>query len=977
MLIRSESEGRVFECALQFAVFAAYDSLYAASFVGRPAPAQAIAAGLVSSSKKWFTLVMDDGKTNRIQSSADTVRVVTEKIEDVVHVLVLPKTKSMVVLAPDGDMDKALRAWACDQWAVPKEFDYTQIFRSSGLEVIIDAETPWASLQAFKIRSLIHLGWRENEINEEKVLEGIKIALRNGTLTIPPSSVAGFFDPGMTLQEYLKANARIFAEMLAQLKPLHDPETCKNLHPAIVMERIPFPAQAHTIQGLSEAIKRENLTVCAADMGTGKSIISLGVSNVMYHHRNKRPTRVLLSAPGITVPKWESIEIGETLPDANVTVIRSTDDAAHYLRQARDGTLPDGLSFVLVGIDRSKLGPDPWCCASWKRIIGVDAWGRSKLTEDYAWHCPSCGKWLPDPSVGKEGEAMPAGWTLFANETYEKDMFNANGVAKRRIKWAMPPRMRKCPHCNEPIWRPALKSRDETRNAPRWYVSDILKRLGRHFHLYICDEIHQTKAEDSGRGYAFSQMVKASKKTLALTGTLLNGMSTSIKEILWRTDPASLLKLGFDHKTGMVTWASRYGVLERVIRTSEDDEGVVTHRKKVQKQPKERPGIAPELVATHLLHRAVFLELQDLDLPLVELEETPLFVDLEPEHLSEYKHFHKELHDLCARAYAAGNNGAFARFIPATINAVDRADLDSIVEIGKGHVEFTGFGEENFTTKELQLVDIVRKNLAEDRGCVVYTFYTGFYNVHSRLQRVLAKHGIDAEILDVGTSTEDRFEWLQQAAERDVKVFICNLRLVEVGLDLIAWPTLIFFEMSYDINSVRQAARRAWRIGQMQGCRVYYIMANGTQQIAQFESCMSKRAHAMLAEGKLDRSELAAYGRDVSNALAVDLASCIASEDLGRKWAGLAVKDMGIETVKESEFKKVLAIARKKLVNETLTLCGLEPDYEEEPEEETTIERPRVIWSDAFVAPKRRRKPKVVPGQMSIFDLLGIVEVAV
>jgi hypothetical protein len=630
------------------------------------------------------------------------------------------------------------------------------------------------------------------------------------------------------------------------------------------MERIPFPAQAHAIQGLVAALKRENLAICAADMGTGKSLVSIGVSNVMYHERNKMPTRVLLSAPGITIPKWEGVELKDTVPDANVTVIRSTDDAARYLRQARDRTLPGGLNFILVGIDRAKLGPDPWCIAEWRRIIEIDGaeYGPGKASlKEHAWHCPSCGKWLPDPRSAKDGEEIPAGWTLFVEKPLEKGMFNASGIAQRQIPWIMPPRLRKCPRCNEPLWRPALKSRGETRNAPRWYVADIFKRLGKHFHLYIADEVHQTKAEDSGRGFAFSQMVKASKKTLALTGTLLNGMSTSLKNILWRTDPASLLKLGFNHKTGVVAWASRYGVLERVIRTSDEDEGVVTVRKKVQRQPQEKPGIAPELVATHLLHRSVFMELQDLDLPLVEMKEVPEFVDLDPLHLASYKDFHSRLYDSCKAAYVRGNRGAFSRFIPATINSVDRSDLDHIVEVSKETTKFSGFGGDYYNSKELRLVDIVKENLAENRGCVIYAYYTGSYNVHARLKKVLRAHGIESEILEASTSAEERFEWLQNAADRGTRVLIANLRLLDVGLDLLAWPTLLFYQMSYDINSVRQAARRAWRIGQMRESRIHYFVASATQQIAQFESCMTKRAHALLAEGKLDRSELAEYGR--------------------------------------------------------------------------------------------------------------------
>ncbi|WP_269056707.1 hypothetical protein, partial [Paenibacillus tundrae] len=42
---------------------------------------------------------------------------------------------------------------------------------------------------------------------------------------------------------------------------------------------------------------------------------------------------------------------------------------------------------------------------------------------------------------------------------------------------------------------------------------------------------------------------------------------------------------------------------------------------------------------------------------------------------------------------------------------------------------------------------------------------------------------------------------------------IMNASLVQVGLDLLEWPNLNFWQLNDDINAVRQAGRRAWRIG--------------------------------------------------------------------------------------------------------------------------------------------------------------------
>lgn len=112
-----------------------------------------------------------------------------------------------------------------------------------------------------------------------------------------------------------------------------------------------------------------------------------------------------------------------------------------------------------------------------------------------------------------------------------------------------------------------------------------------------------------------------------LTGTLVNGKSTSIKEILWRTNPKSLLDKGMNDSTGDLTWAERYGKLKQIVYLQDEvnHQGWVTRQRKPM-QPTEEPGIAPHMTAEFLLHKTAFLDLEDLGLPLVELKEKPIFI---------------------------------------------------------------------------------------------------------------------------------------------------------------------------------------------------------------------------------------------------------------------------------------------------------------------------------------------------------------
>lgn len=135
-------------------------------------------------------------------------------------------------------------------------------------------------------------------------------------------------------------------------------------------------------------------------------------------------------------------------------------------------------------------------------------------------------------------------------------------------------------------------------------------------------------------------------------------------------------------------------------------------------------------------------------------------------------------------------------------------------------------------------------------------------------------------------------------------------------------------------------------------------MADGTQQLAQFEVCMEKRANALLTEGRLDRSELSRYVMKKHAMIAADIAECIASEEIGARWTELAAKDIeDVETVEEDRFREVLREANERLANETLRLCGI-AEEEIETAEAKTEEKPAYADLLVFVPVRTRRKKK-------------------
>jgi hypothetical protein len=973
------NNNRAFSGQLHFVVYDNTSTLIAASFAGIDTSVRAISASalegrdmrVIEGGKSVLEIHCVYGEYRRIERTVNG---------PITHGLVLKKAavfdeqhEAPVVLAPDGNIRRAVGRYMMARYALPQEWmdEYMDIIPPDGIEELQIKINPlnkkYKNLKAVIISS--------HYSTEEFILGEIDNRLKTGKLVIPPAPdpdmPRGQFDPGWSLKEYMTANAHVLASQLKHVRPRHVPGQ-DPLDPALAeMKRTPFPSQAHMIQGLVNALKEQDTAFCGADMGCGKSIMALGVAHLMHKAKKGKGMSVLLSAPGITIPKWVDNEIRATLPGAKVRILSSTADAARYARAIKNGYKPDGLEFVLVGIDRAKLGPEPWPAAIWKR---------ARNTRIYAWHCPDCGQPLRDPDARDEEDSL-AYWDVLAygeppeNNTGPK---TSNNLPEGfQVKWKNNPKVTKCTNCHAVLKRPALKARGETKNRPRYYISRILKKLRRHFDLFICDEVHQTKAQDSGRGDAFAQMVKAAKKCLFLTGTLVNGKSTSIKEILWRTDPAALIRAGFNHKSGMVAWASRYGVLKRITRVTEEDLGYHTRRKRTELQPTEEPGIAPQMIAQFLLHKVAFMELGDLGLPVVKLVERPVLMDLDKDHGGEYGPFHEMLYDACRKAMIASSgvarSGAFSKFIPATINYADRPDLGARVEIGRNLITAPEFSPDYYHAKERWLVETVKRELAENRNVIIGTHYTDGYGINWRLKEVLKAHGIESHVMTSSISTDKRVEWFARKAEENARVVILNMSLAEVGLDLLFWNTAVIYQLKYDINTVRQFSRRIWRIGALKECRVYYPVYNGTQQMSQFQNVMKKRGHAMMAEGRIDKSELAEFARDAHSAMASDLASCLADAGVADKWTELAAKDIdkNLRMVGESNYKDELQKAMRELAQETLRLCGVGTgNVSSTPKQKTDKPTITDMWLQLKdqIKPRRQRKASSSEGQLTLFD---------
>jgi hypothetical protein len=158
--------------------------------------------------------------------------------------------------------------------------------------------------------------------------------------------------------------------------------------------------------------------------------------------------------------------------------------------------------------------------------------------------------------------------------------------------------------------------------------------------------------------------------------------------------------------------------------------------------------------------------------------------------------------------------------------------------------------EEQLYSKERKLIEEIRRELAEERRCQVFAVYTQKHDVTARLQRILASEGIRTAVLRASVDTSKREAWYARQIREGVQVVISHPKLVETGLDLLDFPTILFYESGYSLHTLRQASRRSWRIGQRRPVRVRFLCYEGTMQTACLRLMGKKLLVALTMEGK-------------------------------------------------------------------------------------------------------------------------------
>jgi superfamily II DNA or RNA helicase len=460
-----------------------------------------------------------------------------------------------------------------------------------------------------------------------------------------------------------------------QNPPIYD-EVPNAVRAAIMdnMSRRPFDAQQRVVQAVTRLLvdQGEKASVINAEMGTGKTMMSIAAAAVMNHEGYRR---TLVLSPPHLVYKWRR-EILESIDNARVWVLNGPDTLAKLikLREAYGAVEHDGPEFFILGRVRMRLGFH-WKTVVAKRLRHVrqpvnqsDPHADSTtLSYDYA-ACTDCGR------IQHDVEGQPIRYADFAAQTEKRKACLACGSPL----WTLHrPRQQQAKSrkelvieamCQIPTIGPKTAQQlvqsfgtemmeqmladnvydfinlmDENgdlvfndRRANRmersmanlefgfgqggYQATEFIKRYlpDRYFDLMIVDEGHEYKNDGTAQGQAMGVLANKVNKLLLLTGTLMGGYASDLFFLLWRILGNRMREDGYRYNeqgslgSAAMSFMREHGVLKDVYKESESTSLRTSRAKKMTVRTSKAPGFGPKGIARYVLPYTAFLKLKDI-----------------------------------------------------------------------------------------------------------------------------------------------------------------------------------------------------------------------------------------------------------------------------------------------------------------------------------------------------------------------------
>lgn len=767
----------------------------------------------------------------------------------------------------------------------------------------------WTLGEPFEVWELRH------RADGKEIAEVLAEGLKNGKIEIPGAKSGEMvFSRINGMSSYLREFGGVIAERIRdQFSPLFDPSAEFLSAPVLEVNETIFQqtgyrlynAQLAAAEALKRTLRQSKFAMLIAECGVGKSKIGLTALESWRAEQGGGAHFNLVLCPSHITGKWVR-EIGETLPHTLAAVVRTLSDIEELYAQHRE---TGKTTYAVISKETARDGYMRRPAVRW-----------NPLKKGFV--CPDCGSLImTNRTVCGESQTVPANALFFLSENRQNHKCPECGS----ILWTAADRAEQCEWVkiglygfvhrrfvrNYPELHRNPKGREEIRKLaenPKHFM--VMKGAQRRVSLseyikakfqgrvdgLIADELHQYAA-NSGQGDAMGELYAAAKKCIGMTATLINGYSSGIFYLLFRTLPAKMLLDGKQFHD-ITAFNHEYGVFEseyEVVFPEYNAKKRTVHR---NKRERLRPGVSPLVYSRFLLERSVFLSLFDMGKELPEYEEIPVPLQLSEDVDKGYRDILSAFKDICKcdPKIVAKVQSDFLNLLIAYPDQPYRHKPVLDPET-KGRVLYKPpeVITEAPNAKDLYTLHLVGKKVDKGEKCLLYVNWTRL-ETRERLRKLLTGQGIQTEIMQETIQPCKREDWIRKRIREGMQVLIVNPQCVETGLDLNAFTTLIFYDMGYKLFTFRQASRRSWRINQTAPrVEVYLLYFQNTMQERAITLMATKLAVAETIEGTNFSDEgLAAMGScdNLSTVMARELSAGIREDtvdvrDAFRKMANL------------------------------------------------------------------------------------------
>lgn len=788
-----------------------------------------------------------------------------------------------------------------EEW---KGYLYTELDRASFIRPVIVAFSP----EPIEMYEVI--------VDEKRVAKIISHGLKTKQITFSDAPKSG--NVYRSFDSYMPAFAKTFKSIIGNLsKPKHKNGHIRKetLQWFEQLKRKPLDGQKDPMEAALKALKEKGKVNIVGECGTGKSFQMSAAAYIDSRYSNKA-MKLLVYCPDTLVNTVWRDEIHQTIPDCSVHVIHRIQDLIDFERAGYLHDEADRAFILSQGAGKAGYTLKPavrWSKA--KQAFQCETCGAPvlKKTANPAhvlfpeepkyielpapfdhfksqrynnYKCSECEEvlWGPNNRKATTYKAFISGEAMTKKESY---LYISGHVKGYFPKDAKPVRERlkvlvreshDAPVEEEGKYRRNIEgfrnlqmtiegTLAEARKIQPYQVSIaqyIFKKLKRTFTHLICDEFHEYQGE-SARSEACSKLIASVPKVITGTGTAMNGYAKSRFFTDYMLFPEKLKAAGYsidDQEKYQVT----FGVTEKRYRVVNKD----GRWKRESLAPRPRPGISPIIFPLFMQDTTVFVSLNDLKKDLPPLEHTQIEVEMDSELYEAKGKLESQIRDA-----TRGDMKLFRGSLPLLYSFLDMPTVPKKLEDSDGNLLAETPVISSYADNKLNaLLDTAHREVREEgRRMLLYTYFTtdginGYLSEHLKQEgyrvTVLNKQEENSFSCD-GTTAQvlkgDRELYIREEVKKGTEILIVNPELVKTGYNLIDFSTILYYQMSHQLYTNRQADLRTFRIGQTRDCKIIYLYYKHSMQ-SEIASLMATKIVASRAiEGNMDSAGLRAISQ--------------------------------------------------------------------------------------------------------------------